>query len=547
MNTSFKTLSFVRITFLSILLVMLSFSSESLLAATTAKEEEGSTKMCAAVRGNGGRIYVHFGSLAKFHETYGMLWGISGGSSGSVVSYFVESMYANPLLTDCGSGQQCSKDETAARAALLMKTFASEPEALKDFPDSAAFFLPIKVAKEITQSKVTELLANDPAAGVKQFTEILESPGVAEYINPEIKAAMAQASNAPEMASELVTGILNASEYKLDSHLSLLRPGATSFASLADSLGRVGTFYAGAGPGIDRDAMQKFFQGCATPGRGKEWADVSQMRVENSTCGDLFKQQLKNYYGAALTARPKLPNRADEKISGLKSLHVLASVTQLSGSSAKMWKDAHAAFLKQQRINWNPSFNDWSVAYAGRDDDLNLLLKNVNGYIDFKTSRTRTLKDMSWREMISRSPAEPGTSRALEMEGGTVSTGGWADGQPVLALKNIGCDEVVLFDTVPNVSYQARIAELLGATKSDQDALFAFDQPNSSLALSVREADGVWCVDWNQPHLTTTNATAAEGWKGAFEVRSPRLATLAKGKVDIITPPQKSICTTPFR
>ena len=547
MNTTFKTLGIVRITFLSIVLVMLSFSSESLRAATTAKEEEGSAKMCAAVRGNGARIYVHFGSLAKFHETYGMLWGISGGSSGSVVSYFVESMYANPLLTDCGNGQPCSKDETAARAALLMKTFASEPEALKDFPDSAAFFLPLQVTKEITRRNVSELLTKNPAEGVKQFTEIIETPGVGEYVNPEIKSAMAHATDLPAMVSDLVTGILNASDYTLESYRSLLRPGLTSFFSLTESLGRVGTFYAGTGSGIDREAMQQFFQACATPGRGKEWGDVSQMRVGNSTCGDVFKEQLKNYYATAATANPKIPNRADQRVGSLNGLHVLVSVTQMGDASAVMLKEAQSAYLQQRPINWNPNFKDWSVAYAGSDADLDLLLKNVNGYTDLKTSRTRRFRDISWRQMILRSPAEPGTSRALRMLLGTVSTGGWMDGQPVLALKNIGCDEVVLFDTVPNVSYQARVAELFGATKADQDALFAFDQPNSSLALSVREADGVWCVDWNQPHLNTTNAMAAEGWKGAFEVRSPRLATLAKGKLDMITPPQKSICTAPFR
>ena len=547
MNTSFKALRFVRTTVLAIALVILSFSSDSLLAATPSKEDEGSAKMCAAVRGNGARIYVHFGSLAKFHETYGMLWGISGGSSGSVVSYFVESMYANPLLTDCGNGQQCSKDETAARAALLMKTFASEPDALKDFPDSAAFFLPIKVAKEITQRRVSELLVKDSAAGVKQFTEILETPGIAEYVNPEVKSAMAQAPNLPLMVEDLATGILNASEYKLESYRSVFRPGVTSFAALSESLGRVGTFYAGQGAGIDRDTMQQFFQFCATPGRGKEWGEVSRMPVANSTCGEVFKSQLKNYYGTALTTSPKMPNRVDQKIGGLQSLRVLASVTQIGDSSAKMWKAAHADYLQQRPINWNPNFTDWSVAYAGREDVLDLMLRNVNGYQDFKTSRARKFKDMSWREMISRSPAEPGTSRALEMAGGTVTTGGWADGQPVLALKNIGCDEVVLFDTVPNMSYQARVAELLGATKRDQDALFAFDQPNSSFALSVRGADGVWCVDWNNPYLNTTYAMAAEGWNGVFEVRSQRLATLAKGKLAMITPPQKSVCTVPFR
>ena len=535
-----------RSTLSTLLAGIVLFVCVNLFAPPSAASADSSLKTCAAVRGNGARIYTHFGSLAKFHETYGMLWGISGGSSGSVVSFFVESMYSNPLLTDCGNGQQCSPDETAARAALLMKTFASEPEALQSFPDSAAFFLPIQVAQTITQRKVTELLLDDPALAVRQFKEILDSPSVARYSNPEIMSALQQASHQPEMVADLVTGILNASEYKLESYRSLLRPGLTYFSALSESLGRVGTFYAGMGSAIDRDTMQRFFQSCATPGRGKDWSEVSGLPVGDSTCGDVFKNQLKKYYQDSLAANPQLPSRIDHKIGGLPSLRVLVSVTQMGGESAKMWRKAHADYLRQRPIEWSPDFNDWSIAYAGKDEEVDLLLKNVRGYQDLKTSRARKFKDMSWREMISRSPAEPGTSRAIDTIGGSVTTGGWADGQPVLALKNIGCDEVVLFDTIPDMSYQARVAELFGATQKDLEALFAFDQPLSSLALSVQQADGFWCVDWYQPHLKTPAALATAGWTGTYEVRSARLAALASGKLPVILPPQKSACTAPF-
>lgn len=523
-----------------------SFLQSTQVAATPLPvETDGTPKMCAAIRGNGAKIYVHFGSLAKFHETYGMFWAVSGGSSGSVVSFLLESMYANPLLTDCGD-HQCHADETAARAALLMKTFAAEPEALKSFPESTAFFMPMTMAREITQRKVDQLLLTDPDKGISEFKNIINQPSISRYVNPELIQAIDQAPDAAKMANDLVGGILGARDFKLDSHFALIRPGATSFPALTEFFGRVASFYAGRADGTNRAAMQSFFNSCATPGRGKEWAEVSHLPVGKSTCGQVFSQQLQDFYRSATTTQPQTPSRADDKIGTLGALRVLASVTQMSGESAKMWKTARAAYLKQKPIVWQSDFKDWSIAYAGRNEDLNNLLANRKQYSDFKTGRANVITDMSWRDMIERSPAEPSTSRGLELSGGSVTTGGWADGQPVLALKNIGCDEVVLFDTVPNKGFQSRVAEILGATAQDLDALVGFNNPKSSLVLSVREADAVWCVDWVNTKASTPQALASEGWNGVFEVRSARLEKMMQGRTPMVAPPNQSVCTAPF-
>lgn len=537
--------SHIRITFIAFLLLGM-LNNAPVSAMPLALETTSAIKMCAAVRGNGAKIYVHFGSLAKFHETYGMLWAVSGGSSGSVVSFMLESMYANPLLTDCSNNQQCSADETSARAALLMKTFAAEPEALKTFPESTAFFMPMTIAREITDRHVSELLSTEPAKGVSEFKKIIQHPSVSRYVNPELIQTIDQAPDSAKMTEDIVSGILGARDFKLDSHLALIRPGATSFPALTEFLGRVGTFYAGKANGINQDAMQSFFRSCATPGRGKEWAEVSRLPAGDSTCGQVFNQQLQNYYRLATTVQPAAPSRIDDTIGTLASLRVLASVTQLSGESAKMWKRAREAYLQQQPISWDSDFKDWSIAYAGRNEDLDILLANRKQYGDFKTSRARIVKDMVWRDMIERSPAEPSTSRSLDLQGSSVTTGGWSDGQPVLALKNIGCDEVVLFDTIPSKIFQTRVAEILGATAQDLDALLGFDKPLSSFGLSVREADGIWCVDWLDTKAYKPQDLAAEGWNGVLELRSARLAKVMMGNVQTVVPSPKSACTIPL-
>lgn len=526
-----------------VILLLGTLNSTTVSAKSLALETGGTTKVCAAVRGNGAKIYVHLGSLAKFHETYGMLWAVAGGSSGSVVSFLLESMYANPLLTDCGNNTQCSADETAARAALLMKTFAAEPEALKSFPESSAFFMPMTIAREISDRKISELLSTEPAKGVSEFKKIIQHPSFINYVNPELIQNIDQAPDANKMTGAIVAGILDARDFKIDSYLAFLRPGVTSFPALTEFLGRVGTFYAGGAKDINQNVMQSFFHSCATPGRGKEWAEVSRMPLGDSTCGQVFNQQLQEYYRWATNIQPVPPSRIDNKIGTFAKLRVLASVTQISGESAKMWKRARESFLQQQPITWNSDFKDWSIAYAGRNEDLDILLTNRKQYNDFKTSRAHVIKDMVWRDMIERSPAEPSTSRSLERSQGSVTTGGWSDGQPVLALKNIGCDEVVLFDTIPSKGFQVRVAEMLGATEQDLESLLSFDQPNSSFALSVREAAGIWCVDWLNTKSSTPQALATDGWNGVLEIRSPDLAKIMMRNEQLVVPSPKSACT----
>ena len=69
---------------------------------TTLKSEtvslNESPKFCAAMRGNGTHVISHFGSLARIVEDYGVIDGMAGGSSGSISSFFYESILLNPTV-----------------------------------------------------------------------------------------------------------------------------------------------------------------------------------------------------------------------------------------------------------------------------------------------------------------------------------------------------------------------------------------------------------------------------------------------------------------
>ena len=49
---------------------------------------------CTGVRGNGNRIFAHFGSQAQITGRYGPLQGAAGGSAGSITVYLAERLEA---------------------------------------------------------------------------------------------------------------------------------------------------------------------------------------------------------------------------------------------------------------------------------------------------------------------------------------------------------------------------------------------------------------------------------------------------------------------
>jgi len=83
--------------------------------------EADALELCVGVRGNGPRITSHFAAMARIIEHYGLVDAVAGGSSGSITSFLLESVQANPAIYDC-DGTRCDEHETVARAALLCKT-----------------------------------------------------------------------------------------------------------------------------------------------------------------------------------------------------------------------------------------------------------------------------------------------------------------------------------------------------------------------------------------------------------------------------------------
>lgn len=447
--------------------------------------------VCAAVRGNGQRIPAHFASLARIVEHYGAIDAIAGGSSGSITSFFYESIASNPNTISCGKGA-CSASQRAERIAFLLKSLQGTLELLAQSPEVQALGNLAGLVAEVKAQGIEELAAEDAAAAREALLAILESDELGPLINPELLELLTESPD-PEMHVRDIAGaIANFGSFAAPTALELVRPGVIDFESFADLIGRIGSFYAGYGP-YDQLAMENLLAACAPATRGLVWSRAAAVSVtERPTCGKQFAGILTAYRAASDFTTP---NRADDPI-GAKT-HVLVMTSVVRGAGAEEMARAQAEYRSGQVPTLAIDFDDVRIGYFGQKSDLERVGSNPRGFVDLKTAKFLALGERSWREVLSYSPAEPGLARALELGDGSYSAGGWPDLHPVQVLENLGCDQVVYVTRQGGESRFAQgVASVLGMSEAEGAELYDLAS-KSAFAAALEQAGAVWCTDWD--------------------------------------------------
>jgi len=476
-----------------------------------------SARVCVGVRGNGSRIFSHFASLARIHEHYGLIDGIAGGSSGSITTFLTESMYANPYVFDCG-GTPCSDEEAAARIALLFKSLAGYLELLSGTQEALAFQTLAPLVQAAFDEGIDELVESDRLEDARDALQtLLTSPDVADLVNDEVLDLLANSPDALYHTEDIWQQIASFGSFSTDSDRILIRPGIVDFAEVAHKLGRIGSLYAAYGD-ADAAAWQQFFEQCATPGRGMLWAEVAELDAGGVTCGEHF-QSLAQSWRDGFLAAGEAPNRVDDTVG--QHLPALVATSVLTGDTVTSWEQARADYLLAQPYTFEPSFDDVRFGYWGQPADLDAVESDVEGFGDAKTARAMGLGSGPWLTALSMSPAEPGLARALEIDENTLSAGGWPDLEPVPALANMGCDEVVLVTRRGSVeTFGYGVARLLGMNDTEATALYGHTNPDSAVYVSLEAAGGVWCTDWDGQGGFDIAALTVDGWTAPLEVHS---------------------------
>lgn len=471
----------------------------------------GGETMCAAVRGNGQLIPAHFGALARLVEHYGPLHAISGGSSGSITSYLVSSIRANPLLDRCGD-KACTPQERWNREALLLKSFQGYLEFLANSEDALAVRALAPIAAKIQEEGIESLLETDPEGARDALLTILESDAFITLINPEVIQLVSESANPEYHIQDLLAAIQGFGAFDATDPMILLRPGVLDFTELADRISMAASFYAGYGP-FDEAAVGRFLDACADQSRGQAWSSIREMEAPGASCGNHFFGALAEYR-EAFEADPS-ESRGDDLVGTF--MPALISTSVLTGDAVTAWRQARTQYTSAEEAELAIDFSDIRFGYFG-SSEATARLAETNKRADLKSRMAISLGSVTWREALSYSPAEPGLARALELPDGKVSAGGWSDLHPVLVLKDIGCDKVVYITRTDGAAnFAIGVAGLLGMGEQEQRELYDLDNPESSFSQSLRAADAVWCTNWNNIDALDVDAVTRDAYNAPLQ------------------------------
>lgn len=495
-------------------------------------EDEGEVKqgeigLCAAVRGNGELIGAHFQSLAHVVETYGVVDGMAGGSSGSITTFLYESVLMNPAVSTCGT-TKCTAKQRSARVALAVKSLLGYGETVAKSPEAETVFDSVAVVKKIqseAQSKGALALASPSNVSdiASKLQGVLSIPEVKEIVNPEIFDMLKDVRHLTFNVGEIQTSIKTLGAFSVDQNRLFFRPGLLNWKTLAMLFGRVGDFYAGNAP-ADSDAFGDWLDACADKTLGMPWDEAAQVDTGAGSCGDQLGKLVTDYRAKVRAPGAAAPKRLSDRVGG--PLHKLISTSVLEGDAVRQYETARTEYLAAKYptgaiASFKPAFDDIHFGYWGSDADLTRLDKNTSGFADEKTQKRTLLgSTATWGEILAASPAEPGLSRFVKLADGRYSAGGWSDLAPVLALKNIGCKRVVYLQRQGEESkFAAQIAVQLGMDEASWHALYDLANKESSYSVSVAKADGVWCTNWNAFTAMQQQELEMDAYNAPLELR----------------------------
>ncbi len=461
----------------------------------TPKRPSASSSTCAGIRGNGQNLFAHYGALARHVEEYGVITCAAGGSSGSITTFVLESIWANPDLHNCtkrnGTMRPCRSRDVQARMSLMLKSVVG----LVDtglFQDVATVGALID---QVTAENIVELLNGDvPAEGLEALTRVLRDLG--PLINPEVFELLLNSPDPVFHATDIIEGLQKGLQFIVDDPKVFLRTSVLNFDEVATLFGLYGSFYAAYGP-ADRAGVAAWLDACARPSRGLTWEETREMAgVEGQTCGETFSD-LFNEYREAVAASDDAPNRADDPVG--QYLPVFGVTGVLTGEAITQWEAARAAWIAADPIPYEPDFADIGVGYWGQQRELNRIDRRLDRrYDDLVADQFVPLGPATWREVLASSPAEPGFSPAVPLSSGFVSVGGWADPLRVIPLDALGARRTITVNRLGGVGgFTESVTRLLNASDADVAALYSTTDPASSFYVGLDIADGVWCTDWD--------------------------------------------------
>lgn len=446
--------------------------------------------VCAGIRGNGANLFAHYGVLARQVEEYGPVTCAAGGSSGSITTFILESIWANPDLHRCNRGRRCNDRKRDARKALMLKSFIGLSEA-GVFQDIATINALLEALED--HDVMDQMSGPTPLEGVAAFIGILRDLG--PLINPEVIELLITSPDPVFHATDIIEGLQKGVQFVVDDPRVFLRTSVINFNAFAELLDTYGSFYAGYGP-YDRRGFRRWLRACAVPSRGLTWDETATLPgTDGRTCGETLVDLFNEFRDRAAINPGQ--RRIDDNVGDYLPVYGVTGV--IVGDSIELWEEARAAWIAAEPIPFEPDFDDIGVGYWGKRGELRRMSRRLDRrFMDLGSMQFTPLGETNWREVLASSPAEPGFSPAIRLNAGVLSVGGWADPLRVLPLKALRARATIAVNRRDGVGgFTVEATRLLNASDEQLDELYSTDDPESTFSIGLEKASGVWCTDWD--------------------------------------------------
>lgn len=496
-----------------------------LACAAAAAAPSDAPQVCVALRGNGELVMAHLAGLSRILEEEGLIDGAAGGSSSTITMFLYESVLKNPQLRDCGA---CSQREVARRAALLLKSVREWFSVAAESDEVKAIEGLGRLMSKAQQEGLSLLLKSggdeDVKAAIARMRLILSSPELRDLINHEVFALFDTPSPLARLhaAREIFEALSHFGDFSAGDPRIFFRPGLLDFAEGARRIARIGDFLAGYGPFYEGPAMKDFLKHCTFASIGKTW---QQVQKKSPDCARRMHGMMGRYRAQIISQQKDFRGREEDEVGTAAHLLVITSLIR-PPESERLEKVRHA-YLQgiEPQAEALRIFDRVAYAYIGRTEDSQAVAANPRGFADLRSHKALALGPLSWQSALSLSPAEPGLSRLRAIPGTeALSGGGWPDLSPTLALRNIGCKKIIYLTRRGEDSRFGRgIATSLGMTRAQESALYDLANPASSFSVALKEADAVWCTDWDRFSVGQAEALDADAYKAPLLTRDKDL------------------------
>ncbi len=485
---------------------------------------------CLAIRGNGDYQPAHWGAMASVTEKLGLPSAMSGGSSGTISMFILESIAKNPLLANK------SLQETKEIASLMLKSLFGFSQEAKNSTLIKSILLLYQQYEELKTKNISKnanlYLKNTDWEQLKKFLtlHLTELPINDQFINllnlaikeknkDQIEFYLQEFDNSMKVFGKF--------DAKNDANL-FFRFGVVSFEKMANYFGKVAGFYSSKAANTKTlQAWKNFVSVCSKDSIGKTWNEITTTKPE---CNNLFSNLFNTHFSDV-----KNKSLPELDIAGSK-IPVYASTALLVKNEALRYNDEFKKYLKSRNSQYGSNYSinnteDIVFGYWGSKNKLQEIEKNLDQNL-IKNKKFHAIGPASWLEILSLSPAEPGLSnlKPFTAQDGQkyVSAGGWSDLAPTLVLRASGCKNIVYITRQGGDSIFAQgIAKKLlnldidwsdldtsndkiaqkNGLKNDQgnisdlssmwSNLYNVANPNSALRVSLNSASAILCTDWN--------------------------------------------------